>query len=96
MAAVARTPITMAGRLIGDRRTSASLPNRAERNHPIPLPTKTYRPASPLLRVNEWPKKPAGVSVLAPTLDGMSGGKTPQRPTANSYQSLTKTSELQA
>jgi hypothetical protein len=80
----------MAERLIGDRRTSDSLPTD-ERNHPIPPPTKTYRPASPLLGSASGPRsQPACRSWANP--DGMSGSKAARRPTPNSHQSVTKTS----
>ena len=47
-------------------------------------------------RINEWPKEPAGVSVLGPTPDGMSGSKDATAAHREQHQSLTKTSELQA
>jgi hypothetical protein len=69
----------MAERLIGDRRTSDSSPTE-ERNHPIPPPTKTYRPASPLLGSTSGPRsQPACRSWANP--DGRSGSKAAQRPT---------------
>ena len=57
---------------------------------PDPSAYKDVSSGFAVTRVSEWPKEPAGMSVLRPTPDGMSGSKAPQRPTPYSHQSVTK------
>ena len=48
---------------------------------PDPSAYKDVSSGFAVTRVSEWPKEPAGMSVLRPTPDGMSGSKAPPRPT---------------